>query len=158
MRTVLLLLGCATTVGCSLAAQPLHQTEQSLIGRWESFSFTSTNFDVFAQATNVILRFSCVEQGTTNAQTKVVEAVVEAEILVRGRNGREKPAPDSSGLAIMTADRIFFGGPGGFALNYSLTNGILNSEKHVRLSSEVGLDFKAHLRKVSSNPGRPSRS
>jgi hypothetical protein len=58
---------------------------------------------------------------------------------------------------MMTERSIYFGGPGGFSLQYSLTNGILTLEKHVLGrygGADYNLDFKAQLKRVASEPGK----
>src|SRR5579864_1599235 len=60
-HTLLVMLSSALLAASGFAAGFVPRLAEQLPGEWESFSFASTNFDLFAGATNLILTVSKVE-------------------------------------------------------------------------------------------------
>jgi hypothetical protein len=163
-HTLLVMFSSALLAASGFAAGFVPRLVEQLPGEWESFSFASTNFDLCAGGTNVILSVYKVEplkgfvlQNVQGGQPQAAEAVVDAELRTRDATGREHIVPHS-GEVLMTAGGIHFTGPGGFFwFEYSLTNDVLTLEKHFHGTyngAGPSIDFKAQLKKVASKPGK----
>jgi hypothetical protein len=129
----------------TLAAEPLEENAPQLVGRWQSFSLASTNFDVFAKATNVIL---CVHQvgWVTNSVTRQPEPGINAELWAGGAGGRELLC---EGPVRASERMIVIGSSSRIGFPYRLTNGVLVLER-------LGVDYSFHvrLRRVASDRGK----
>ena len=129
----------------ALAAEPYEDHAAQLVGRWQSFSLISTNFDVFAKATNVIL---CVHQvgWVTNSVTRQPEPEIDAELWAGGAGGRELLC---EGPARASERMIVIGSSSRVGFPYRLTNGVLVLER-------PGADYSFHVRlkRVASDMGK----
>jgi hypothetical protein len=117
-HTLLVMFSSALLAASGFAAGFVPRLVEQLPGEWESFSLASTNFDLFAGGTNVILSVYKVEplkgfvlQNVQGGQPQAADAVVDAELRTRDATGREHIVPHS-GEVLMTAGGIHFTGPG----------------------------------------------
>jgi hypothetical protein len=147
MRPIATLAVYLPFAAAALAAEPASDRAEQLVGRWQSFSLASTNFDFFNRATNVTL-FVHQVGWVTDSATKRREASIEAELRIRDVTGREKPVVD--GPAYVSESTIVIGRESRVGFPYRLTNGVLIIEFHVPRDKT---DFRAEFKKVSTEPG-----
>ena len=145
VRTISTWTACLIFGASTLAAEPLEDHASQLVGRWESFSLASTNFEVFAKATNVIL---CLHQAgwVTNSVTRQPEPGINAELWAGGAAGRELLCEGP----VRASERIIvIGSSSRIGFPYRLTNGLLALER-------PGADYSFHvrLRRVASDRGK----
>src|SRR5689334_20862260 len=97
-HTILVAFSSAVLAANGFAAGFVPRLVEQLPGKWESISFASSNFDLFAGGTNLIVTVSRVEPSETltgfmmqNVQGEPIsaEAVVHAELRTRDAAGRE---------------------------------------------------------------------
>ena len=125
------------------AGQHVRASTDSLVGRWESWSFVSTNVlgshgntpplavDVLEGATNLVFRCYRVGNWTTNTDTKRPDASIEGELFVT-HHGKDSPVREGRAW-LLTDDGILFGTTGdGFLLRYSLGADSLTLEKQIK--------------------------
>lgn len=153
MRPINILFVYLILSGLAAAGDSSPPLAPELRGRWESVTFACTNFSVLSGATNVSLCVYGVGDWRTNSSAAAAEAPLDAELRLKDRTGRERVVSDSFGPAVITERAMLFGGPGGFLLNYYLTNDALVIEKHVALGDRT-VSFRASLKKVSPQPGK----
>jgi hypothetical protein len=122
---------------------------KKFVGVWEAREFHS-NWEEFAGATNVALRVYVVSLSETNGITATNWADMSAELIIKKADGTERMAADSLPVRLYS-DRIFFGFPDAFSLNYSFHDGLLVLE-----AASAQTSFRAKMKKVQIDPGKPT--
>jgi hypothetical protein len=136
---------CLFVGASALSGGPFEDRAAQLVGRWQSISLASTNFDMFAKATNVIL---CVHQlgWVTNSVKRQPEPGINAELWAGGAAGRELLC---EGPVRVSERMIVIGSSSRIGFPYRLTDGVLVLER-------PGADYSFHvrLRRVGSEKGK----